>query len=241
VKSPTKPSNLAPITESLFRLIQDQPWADRLVIGGGVAFAHYLEYRPTVDADFWWADNVSKTGMDETVAAIEKLLPEAAKPFYEAPVIGSRRWGDTISIEVSSGGRRVYSCQIATRTAQLFPYLASPFGMIQIETFEENLASKMNALVGRGSARDFLDVYMAITSGRLTWQRCWDLWQAKNSGVDMPQAAAQVALHLQGIEQRRPLNDVPEPGRSRARAVREFFQRELARWADRAKVEEPPP
>ena len=229
---PKKPSRLDPITASLLDLATEKVWARRLVLGGGVAFAHYLEYRATVDADFWWEENVSAAEKNETIAELEKLLRAAAQPFHRALSVSTRRWGDTVSVDVNSGGRRVYSCQIAERTVKLFPYLASPFGQIQIETWEENLASKMSALVGCGSARDFLDIYTAIKAGLISWQRCWQLWEAKNTSVNAQQAMRQVTLHLQGIERRRPLAEVAEPERAQARELREFFRAHLAELLD---------
>jgi hypothetical protein len=225
---PKTPSRLAPLTASLLQLVAEKPWASHLVIGGGVALAHYIEYRPTFDADFWWVENLSAPEKDATVAALAELLSAAAQPCYDGASVSTRRWGDTVSIDVNWKGKRVYSCQIAARTTQLFPYVSSAFGGLRLETLEENLASKMSALVGRGSARDFLDVYTVVESGRLSWKRCWQLWAARNPGVDSALARTQVALHLQGIEQRRPLGQMDEASRARATAVREFFRTHLA-------------
>jgi len=236
---PKKPSRLDPITASLLDLATEKVWAGRLVLGGGVAFAHYLEYRATVDADFWWKENVPTAEKNETIAELEKLVRAAAEPYHRELSVSTRRWGDTVSVDVNSGGQRVYSCQIAERTTKLFPYLASPFGQIQIETWEENLGSKMNALVGRGSARDFLDIHTAIKAGLIRWQRCWQLWRAKNRGVNAQQAMRQVALHLQGIERRRPLAQVAEPERAQARELREFFRAHLAELLDERERDAP--
>lgn len=237
---PKKPFGLAPLTSALLEGAKDQPWAERLVLGGGVAFSHYIEYRATIDADFWWAEGVSAAEKSETITEIENLLRAVAAPFFPNSTVTTRRWGDTVSIDVSAGGERRFSCQIAERTTRLFPYIASPFGKIQLETLEENLASKMNALVRRGSARDFLDIYTAIKSGAITWSGCWQLWEAKNAGVDRQQAVTQVALHLHAIEQRRPLESLPDARREAARELREFFKREITLLRKRGQADGTP-
>lgn len=237
---PKKPSGLAPLTSALLEGAKEQPWAERLVLGGGVAFSHYIEYRATIDADFWWAEGVSAAEKTETITEIENLLRTVAEPSFPNCTVTTRRWGDTVSIDLNAGGERRFSCQIAERTTRLFPYVASPFGKIQLETLEENLASKMNALVRRGSARDFLDIYTAIKSGAITWSGCWQLWEAKNARVNRPQAMTQVALHLHAIEQRRPLESLPEARRDAAHELREFFKRELTPLGQRGEAGDTP-
>ena len=87
----------------------------------------------------------------------------------------------------------------------------------------------MTALVARGSARDFRDIFAVVNHQLASWEECWQLWCAKNPGLERKLGERQVALFLQAIEKRRPLHEVPRGQREEAEALREFFYRRLPR------------
>jgi predicted nucleotidyltransferase component of viral defense system len=230
---PSKPTNLPPLAEAVLAAIGDEPWAERLVLGGGVALAHYLQYRHTVDADCWWEENTTKEQKAEVIRGVEQALSQAAKKLHgDRSSVQVRTWQETTSIEVKLEGEKIFSWQIAERTRKLAPYLASPYGKVKIETIKDNLASKMTALVARGSARDFRDIHAAITSQLVSWEECWELWASKNPGLERQAGERQVALFLQAIEKRRPLQEIPRSQRDEAEALREFFHARLPRLGE---------
>jgi hypothetical protein len=51
---PHPPLSLNAFAKELLDLLAGHPEAAEIVIGGGVALAHYLDYRDTVDLDAWW-------------------------------------------------------------------------------------------------------------------------------------------------------------------------------------------
>lgn len=227
---PTKPTNLPALAEAVLTAIQDEPWAGCLVLGGGVALAHYLQYRTTVVADCWWEENTASAQKAEVVTMLKKALGQAAQRLHgKSAAVQVRSWQETTSIEVTLASQKIFSWQIAERTRKLRPYVASPYGKIKIETITDNLASKMTALVARGSARDFRDIHAAITRQIVLWEECWQLWEAKNPGLQRKLGERQVVLFLQAIEKRRPLKDVPDEQRAEAEVLREFFHRRLPR------------
>ena len=226
---PRQPHNINPLALAVIRRIQDLGWAPKMVLGGGLALAHYLEYRNTNDADCWWEENTTAEEKEIILAEIEKIVTEEASAFYPTPMVTRRSWGETHSIEVKTGTKTVFSWQISDRTKKLQGYLRSPYGNLKIETLKDNLASKMCALVGRGSPRDFMDIYTAIKNRLTTWEECWGLWEAKNPGKNKESAEKSIALSLAGIAARKPLEHLPEEKRAGAEALREFFHNQLPR------------
>lgn len=68
IPTPRKPSHLDPRAERLLEWLGAQPWAGCVVLGGGVALKHYLDYRPTKDCEAWWGD-ATPAALKETVLA----------------------------------------------------------------------------------------------------------------------------------------------------------------------------
>jgi hypothetical protein len=94
-----------------------------------------------------------------------------------------------------------------------------------IETPADNIGSKMNALVDRGSPRDFTDIGHVVGVGLFTIEPCWELWSRKNPGEHIDIARQKVMLHLTWLEARRPLESIIVPAeRERAGATRAWFK-----------------
>jgi hypothetical protein len=185
--------------------LQRSPAAGEIVLGGYFALREYLDYRSTRDLDAWW-----RTGRSERAV---QIIEDAVKAVGEHHGLASRvrEWGETVSFELVADGKVVFSFQVALRSVELEPPLESRWPPILIESLRDNIASKMNALVQRGAARDFLDVREAVLRGLLTVAACWDLWTQKNPQGNVTAARAHVLKHLEALELRRPLGEIANP------------------------------
>lgn len=172
----------------------------------------------------------SQTGRQRR--CLQAILQHEARRLYPGSEIRGAVWGDVQALDVVLEGRKIFSVQIADRTSQLGPSVESPWGSLRIESLTDNLASKMSALVRRGSPRDFLDIYTTIRHNLATWEGCWALWQMKNSHHQIPDGQLAVRVHLIGIKARRPLTRLPEEKRASAVALRRFFDEKLAAAPD---------
>jgi hypothetical protein len=150
---PKVPGEVTPYARACLEALASENLGEYLSLGGAFALAHYLEYRTTHDVDAWWRDPVSKEVRSRVVGSIEKAL-RGFGPVH------LRSWGDVDSVELEDRGKVVFSFRIARRSAQVEEPLQSPWpGRIGIDTLNELIASKMNALVERGAPRDFRDIH----------------------------------------------------------------------------------
>jgi hypothetical protein len=198
--------------------------AEALVLTGGFAFNHYVEYRPTYDVDAWWAadaDASLRATAEQSVASVFTTIAGEHGSSYHV-----RRGAEMTSFELhDERGKKTFSFQVAERDRQIQPPIESPYPPIRIETVDDLVASKMNALVARGAGRDFQDIAEVCWAGLVTPNTCWQLWQRKNPDKDVFAASAQVSHHLASIELRVPLERMaPGPERDRNAERREFFK-----------------
>ena len=217
---PRKPSTLDPRAERLLEWMGAQPWAHLVVLGGGVALKHYLDYRGTKDCDGWW--DAAATSVERQ--RIVKEIGDALLGFNPGHTIKHDRWGDVDSLKVMRGAKAVFSFQIADRSMQLEPYLPSGWGGLRIESLRENVAAKITALTARGAGRDFRDIYQVHHKLGMSLAELWGLWRLKNPDSSLADAKKLARLHLDGICLRRPLDaiaDVEE--RAAAAVVRDWF------------------
>jgi len=140
-----------------------------------------------------------------------------------------REWGDLVSIELKAGGKKVFSFQVAERSAQLQPSVAvswvdTPVDDIHatcqaglatpetcwalwVKSLADLLASKMVALVERGAPRDF-------RRQELT-----------GSDADGNRARLAIETHLARIQQHRPLSQITDDERrAAADQLRRWFK-----------------
>jgi hypothetical protein len=115
------------------------------------------------------------------------------------------------------------------RYARDVPYRArarptGPWGAFPIEKLEQNVASKMVALVHRGAPRDFVNIKRVVDSGVFTVQRCWELWTAKSPDTAAFHARLLVKIRLKTIELRMPLDSLPAEHRSEAAGLRAWYR-----------------
>lgn len=221
--APQRPSEIDPLAEALLTGLESFPAARHLVLGGYFALKHYHDYRITHDVDAWWAEESRESDREQARAALNTVLESLAGK--QGLTVNRRRFGDTESWELRQAGSKVFSFQVASRTLRLEPSVPSPWPPLLIETFADNVASKMNALVQRGAPRDFTDIRQLVTTGHLTPTQCWDLWKRKNPDLSSDDAHAEVGRRLHEIELRRPLDTLTDPvQREQARQTRAWFR-----------------
>ena len=186
---------------------------------------HYLDHRPTHDVDAWWSSQVSAADRERLVSVVE----EALSPLGE---VHQRSWGDVLSIDLRREGTTVFNFQIARRSAQLRPTAVAPWVKVHLDSLEDLLASKMVALVERGTPRDFRDIHAACQAEVSTAQGCWKLWRQRQelsgSDTDFHRARLAVQTHLERIIQHRPLDRIQDPARqAEAQVLRRWFGEEF--------------
>jgi len=219
---PKKPEHLAAFATAFLERLQDHPEAEQFVLGGYFALKHYLDYRETGDVDAWWRSREDPRAL----AAARDAFSQTASEFSYS--VRERGWGETVSLEaVDDKGSQVFSFQVAVRSVQIEDPIASPWGRFPIETLDDNIASKMQALVARGAPRDFVDIKAVADAGLISVGRCWELWAAKDPGIEVDDARLRVRSHLERIEARMPIDRVPAERRVEARGLRVWFRDEF--------------
>jgi predicted nucleotidyltransferase len=205
---PQRPHQLPYYSEICLQALVDQGLARHISLGGGLGLLHYLDYRQTLDVDAWWAEDASA----EDRRLVAETIESALQPYGQ---VKTRTWGDVVSIELLQASRKVFSFQIAQRSAQLEPPSITPWIDVPLDSFPDLVASKMVALVERGAPRDFRDIYALCEAGLMTPEACWDLWTKRQtlagSDTDLQRARLAVTTHLARIVQHRRLEQVVDP------------------------------
>lgn len=221
-ESVSRPSELSAYAEACLRALAQRRLGDRLSLGGGQGLLHYVDYRPTHDVDAWWDKETTPQERDEIIQVIE----DALRSWGQVEV---RAWGEVTSIELSRAGEKVFSFQMAERSAQLEPSRKAPWVDVKLDSLPDLVASKMVALVERGAPRDFRDIYAVCRADLLTARNCWDLWAQRqrlsSSDTDWARARLAVQTHLKRIALQRPLADIADSRqRSEAAQVRDWYR-----------------
>lgn len=222
---PQRPSQVSEYAKACLDALAAAGLAKAISLGGAFGLLHYLDYRTTHDVDAWWALDSTADQRHEVLRTLDLAL----KPFGS---VRTRAWGDVASVELQTGGRTVFSFQIAVRSAQLAQAAAAPWSPVLLDSFEDLIASKMVALVERGAPRDFRDIHAVCQAGLTNAAECWALWRRRQelSGDDADSSRARLAVgtHLARIAQHRPLDSIADPGaRAAAHQVREWFSCEF--------------
>lgn len=222
---PIRPKNLPDHAELCLAALTTNGLGRKISLGGAFGLLHYLDYRKTHDVDAWWSSSVTQADRDRVIEVLKGALGSVGE-------VRVRTWGDVVSIELLRGAKKVFSFQIAQRTAQLQPSSPAPWMDVLLDSFADLLASKMVALVERGAPRDFRDVYAVCQSGLATPAECWRLWrerqQSAESDTDAHRARLAVETHLARIVQHRPLNRIADPDeRAQVEQARRWYRTEL--------------
>ncbi len=220
-KSPQRPAKLPDYSEVCLQALVEKGLAEKISLGGALGLLHYLDYRSTRDVDAWWAENITTDEQHRVVETIEAVLRSYGR-------VSTRAWGDVVSIELERESHKVFSFQIARRSARLEPPTTAPWIAVPLDNFHDLVASKMVALVERGAPRDFRDIYALCLAGLTTPAACWSLWRRRQelAGSDTDRRRARLAItpHLARIAQHRRLDQIADPqARSEAARVRAWF------------------
>lgn len=134
---------ITPEMRELLRFIGQQPFAERFYLAGGTALALRLGHRISVDLDFFSAtDEVTHPTRQEILTALAPLSPQA--------------------IEDVDGNLLL---QVSGLHVGFFGY---GYGLLEETAYVENVAlaavvdiglMKLDALISRGSRKDFYDLY----------------------------------------------------------------------------------
>ena len=193
-----------------------------LSLGDAFGLAHYFEYRVTHDVDAWWIEPITSEEREQVI----RILVETLQLYGE---VRTRTWGDVVSIELIQDGSTVFSFQIAVRSAQLQNLIPIPWLTgLWLDSFDDLVASKMNALIERGAPRDFRDIYMLCQAEFCSMKQCWELWRERQlltkEKADFERARLAIHTHLERIERARPLEQIADPQqRLSAEQVRKWF------------------
>jgi hypothetical protein len=82
----------------------------------------------------------------------------------------------------------------------------------------------MQALVARGAPRDFVDIKAVVDAGLISVERCWELWAAKDPGIEPDDARLRVQTHLTRIQTRMPIERLPPERRAAAIELRSWYR-----------------
>jgi hypothetical protein len=224
--NPTIPKHINPFALATLEALQKSGLGKHLSLGGALGLALYHEFRSTKDVDAWWTSESTEADRQNVIQMLEKTLEK----FGEVEV---RRFGDVVSLDLYQKGQICFNFQIARRSAQLLPFILSPWDPVKLDSFEDLVASKMTALVERGIPRDFLDIYEICHQKICSIQKCWELWKERETKrgvehVDASLAAHAIRMHLTRIEKMRPLDSIQDgEARRQAKKLREWFKNDF--------------
>ena len=218
---PHQPSHLSPYARACLDALVEANLAERISLGGALGLFHYLDYRPTHDVDAWWSEPLTEGQKQEVTQTLETTLAAFGS-------VNTRSWGDVVSVELSQGGKKVFSFQIAARSTRLEQPISAGWIEVPLDSLSDLVASKMVALVERGAPRDFLDIFSLCQAGMLTIDDCWLLWRRRQtqagSDVDLGRARLAIETHLERITLHRPLEQIADLGqRQQASQLRNWY------------------
>ena len=222
---PSRPQHTPEHAELCLEAVARLNLGDKLSLGGAFGLLHYHDYRPTDDIDAWWEPSATEGARQQVVGAIREALETVGK-------VRTRSWGDVVSVELVRGNKKIFSFQIARRSARLQPSRPAPWPGILLDSFPDLVANKMVALVERGAPRDFRDIYSLCQAGLTTTGDCWRLWkkrqEAADAETDPKRARLAVESHLARIVRYRPLDTISDSEqRDAARDARAWYREEL--------------
>ena len=218
---PHQPSHLSPYARACLDALVEANLAELISLGGALGLFHYLDYRPTHDVDAWWSEPLTEGQKQEVTQTLETTLAAFGS-------VNTRSWGDVVSVELSQGGKKVFSFQIAARSTRLEQPISAGWIEVPLDSLSDLVASKMVALVERGAPRDFLDIFSLCQAGMLTIDECWLLWRRRQtqagSDVDLGRARLAIETHLERITLHRPLEQIADLGqRQQASQLRNWY------------------
>ncbi len=219
--TPKQPVHLSKYAKECLEALVAANLANTISLGGAFGLFHYFDYRPTHDVDAWWAEDVTEAQKQEVVAVLQSALERYG-------IVRLRSWGDLTSVELSQEGKTIFSFQIALRTQRLEELNAAGWIDVPLDSFNDLVSTKMNALIQRGAPRDFLDIFSICEAELITIEECWQLWHKRQELIgnqhDDEKARLAIETHLQRIALQRPLEQIEDDKqRESAKNVRSWF------------------
>ena len=219
--TPKKPAHLSKYAKECLEALVKADVANTISLGGAFGLFHYYDYRPTHDVDAWWNENVT----DVKKQAVVDILQSTLEKYGSVRV---RIWGDLTSVELTQENITVFSFQIAFRTQRLNDLNDAGWINVPLDSFDDLVATKMNALIQRGAPRDFLDIYTICQAKLISMVKCWNLWHKRQGLIgnehDASKARLAIETHLERISLQRPLEQIKDDQeRENAKQVREWF------------------
>jgi predicted nucleotidyltransferase component of viral defense system len=218
---PKQPATISPYAHACLNALVKENLANLISIGGGFGLFHYLDYRTTHDVDAWWNETVTVQDKNLISATLEKTLSKFGK-------VKVRKWGDVVSIELVEENKTIFSFQLASRSVRLENSVSANWINVPLDSLPDLVASKMTALIERGSPRDFLDIFSICQSELVTISECWSLWRKRqalvNSDENTARAKLAIETHLVRIATHRPLHKITNTlEREQAETLRNWF------------------
>ncbi len=222
---PDRPRHTPEHADLCLEALVAEDLGEKISLGGAFGLLCYHDYRPTHDIDAWWQPETTLDERRRVVATVRGAL-EAVGP------VRLRTWGEVVSVELLRGKKKVFSFQIAERSALLEAPTPAPWTGMLLDSFADLVANKMTALVERGAPRDFRDVYSLCEAGLTTPADCWRLWRERQrraeASTDPHRARLAVETHLARIVQHRPLDRIADAAeRTLAERARRWYETEL--------------
>ena len=229
--TPKQPEHLSIYAKECLEALVEAGLANTISLGGAFGLFHYFDYRPTHDVDAWWIEDVTEAKKQEVIQILQSTLERFG-------IVRVRSWGDLTSVELSQEGKTVFSFlfhsatdasqKLTFRSQRLEDLNVAGWIDVPLDSFEDLVSTKMNALVQRGAPRDFLDIYSICKAELISVEECWELWHKRQELIgnehDDDKAHLAIETHLKRIELQRPLAQIENTEqRENAKKVREWF------------------
>lgn len=181
------------------------PVAKAFYLGGGTALALRLGHRVSLDLDLFSRDNpLGAAEREKLISALRQSGPVDVRESSDG------------TLHLVLGGTRVSLLRYA------YPMLAKTddWRGIRVAALEDLAAMKVSAIIGRGSRRDFLDLYAVATLKGLDWVLVAAGRKFRDHG-DLALHAAKALVYFEDAEKEPPPRQITRVAWS---AVRKYFE-----------------
>ncbi len=200
-------------SQKVFKILSQMPIWDDFYIGGGTGLI--LRFGHRISADFDLFSPTNRLSSPER-RIIHQLLKKAGKTIVESTREGSFR----VTFEGVTLGFFHYDYPLMTSLEK--------FGKVRIASLEDIALMKIAAIIGRGSKKDFIDVYYILKNG-IKLPKLLKLSRKKFSHVrDVSIQALQALVYFDDAD------DEPMPNMSspiKWETVKSFFMKEITQFS----------
>jgi len=162
--------------------------ADGFLLAGGQALAeHGISSRPSEDIDLF---ALHRRHTPATFAAsVRKMTAALESVGYTVEI--TRQYDEFASVTVGRDDDAV----VIDLGLDWWENSPAIIDVGPVLSLKDSVASKLLAVYSRGYARDYLDAYSIIASGRFTHKQLITLCQRRDPNVDLPLLATSMARH----------------------------------------------